>query len=130
MAQFIPIPGCILLLYTSMRTPIEIKQKLGAIKLNIVSKKQRKVLIFQRKWRFSKLTDYVLVLMEEVVKVRLQLGSCRNSRINRDAAMRNYLTPIAESYPHVPMTELVERHVCRFNKKWRLLPNWNERTVI
>eukprot|EP00105_Crassostrea_gigas_P037323 XP_019921471.1 PREDICTED: uncharacterized protein LOC105325318 [Crassostrea gigas] len=61
--------------------------------------------------------NYALVLMEEVVKVRLELGSYRNSRSNREAAMRNYPAPIADSYPHVPKTELVERHICRFNKK-------------
>lgn len=63
------------------------------------------------------------ILMEEVVKVRLEWGSYRNSRSNREAAMRNYPAPIADSYPHVPKTELVERHICRFNIKCRLSIN-------
>lgn len=60
--------------------------------------------------------DYVLVLIEEV-KVRLEVGSYRNSRSNREAVMRNNPAQIADSYPHVTKIELVERHICRFSKK-------------
>ena len=61
--------------------------------------------------------DYAVVLMEEVIRVRLEFGSYRESRKSREAAVRNCPAPIADSYEHVPKTELVERHICRFNKK-------------
>jgi len=61
--------------------------------------------------------NYAVVLMEEVIRVRLEFGSYRLSRKSREAAVRNCPAPIADSYEHVPKTELVERHICRFNKK-------------
>lgn len=75
--------------------------------------------------------NYVLVTMEEVVKVRLELGSYRNSRSNREAAMKNYPAPIADSYPHVPKTELVERHIYKLPDGY-LKPQycWERKAVL
>ena len=61
--------------------------------------------------------DYAVVLMEEVNRVRLEFGSYRESRQNREAAVQNSPAPIADSYEHVPKTELVQRPICRLNEK-------------
>ena len=49
--------------------------------------------------------DYAVVLMEEVIRVRLEFGSYRESRKSREAAVRNCPAPIADSYEHAPKTE-------------------------
>ncbi|XP_078340505.1 uncharacterized protein LOC144617479 [Crassostrea virginica] len=61
--------------------------------------------------------NYAVKLMEEVIRLRLEFGSNRESRKSFEAAVRNCPAPIADSYKHVPKTELAERHICRFNKK-------------